>query len=51
MPIVLASATFAFACVYMWLYLAIVRFKTPRWLRVVSNATNIPASHAGQPRP
>jgi UDP-N-acetylmuramyl pentapeptide phosphotransferase/UDP-N-acetylglucosamine-1-phosphate transferase len=51
MPIVLASATFAFACVYVWLYLAIVRFRTPRWLRVVSNATDIPASHAGQPRP
>lgn len=31
-PYVLASAALAFAVVYLWIYAAVVRFKTPGWM-------------------
>jgi UDP-N-acetylmuramyl pentapeptide phosphotransferase/UDP-N-acetylglucosamine-1-phosphate transferase len=40
-PLVLALTALAFMVVYVWLYVSIVRFKTPRWLCLGSSSTAI----------
>jgi hypothetical protein len=42
-PVVLAVTAAVFVVAYVWLYTAIVRFKTPRWL-VGSRQAVVPAA-------
>ncbi|MPW17413.1 glycosyltransferase [Paraburkholderia sp. CNPSo 3157] len=39
MPLVLAATTLIFMIAYVWLYVVIVRFKTPRWLLALKHSS------------
>jgi UDP-N-acetylmuramyl pentapeptide phosphotransferase/UDP-N-acetylglucosamine-1-phosphate transferase len=49
-PIALAGATIAFILVYVHLYVAIVRIRTPRWLMITRHAQVVAPRGAERPR-
>jgi UDP-N-acetylmuramyl pentapeptide phosphotransferase/UDP-N-acetylglucosamine-1-phosphate transferase len=50
-PVALAGATIAFVVLYVWLYVAIVRAKTPRWLMITGHAPVVAPRPRGAERP
>lgn len=50
-PAALAGATIAFVVLYVWLYVAIVRAKTPRWLMITGHAPVVAPRPRGAERP
>jgi hypothetical protein len=49
-PIALAGATIAFILLYVQLYVAIVRIRTPRWLMITRHAPVVAPRGAERPR-
>ncbi|SAL64995.1 MraY family glycosyltransferase [Caballeronia humi] len=49
-PVALAAATIAFVIVYVRLYVAIVHFKSPRWMMITAQAPVVAPRGAERPR-